>query len=380
LDKEELMATDINKRLNQLRARRDGTDRMAMDESVRSEVLAKALYPSKEAWEKRGGNDQPHTRYAIGAMQAVSETYTRISRETADRVANQLRDRLAHVGIDAEFRLQGSVPLDVHIRRVSDVDLLVIDKSFLTYKTGGRKALSGGYIPSTRASTDVLRRLRMQVEEDLPGAFPAADVDTNGAKAVKISGGSLPRSVDVVPAHWLDSVDFQTSGREVDRGVEIYNKKTDERIENFPFLHIARVAERCDSVGGGLRKAIRLCKSVKADSDRDVTLPSYDIAATMYHADMGALRWGQYFDLAVLAETQRFLDVIARDHDLARTFVVPDGTRKVFDSVEKLNGLVRLSMEMDELLDKVYEENSPGSMVSALPFDLKRNVVGVLAI
>jgi hypothetical protein len=374
------MSTDINKRLSQLRARRDGTDRMAIDESVRNEVLAKSLYPSVEPWEKRGRYDQPHTRYAIGAMQAVNDTYTRVSRETAERVANQLSSRLAKAGISVEFRLQGSVPLDVHIRRVSDVDLLVIELSHLVYQTLGVRARSGMYSSASSTSEVVLSRLRLQVEADLPEAFPAATVDIKGAKAVKISGGSLPRSVDVVPAHWFDTVNFQATGQEIDRGVYIFNKKTGQTIENFPFLHIARIGSRCDSVRGGLRKAIRLCKSVKADSDRDITLPSYDIAATMYHADMEALSWGQHNDLAVLAETQRFLDVLARNDDLAKTLVVPDGSRKIFDSAEKLNGLLRLSIEMDELLNKVYEESALGLNATALPFTNKRDVVRTLSI
>lgn len=374
------MATDINKRLSQLRARRDGTDRMAMDASVRNEILAKALHPSLEPWEKRGSANQPHTRYAIGAMQSVSDTYTRVSHETANRVASQLHDRLTKAGITAEFRLQGSVPLDVHIRRVSDVDLLAIDTSFLTYMTYGVKAQRGGYFPTAKTSPGVLSMLRAQIETDLDAAFPAADLDTTGSKAVKISGGSLPRSVDVVPAHWLDSMEYQSSGLEADRGVKIYNKSTGQTIENFPFLHIARIKARCDSVGGGLRKAIRLCKNVKADTDRDITLPSFDIAATMYHADTTALQLGQYFDLAVLAETQRFLDVLARNFVFAKTLTVPDGSRTIFDSDEKLVGLLNLSIEMDELLRNVYEENAPEWPANIKSPSEMRNTVQVLAI
>ncbi|HEY3536665.1 MAG TPA: hypothetical protein VGL01_04470 [Trinickia sp.] len=374
------MAIDINKRLSQLRARRDGTDRMAMDASVRDEILTKALYPGLEPWEKRGSANQPHTRYAIGAMQPVSDTYTRVSHETANRVANQLNDRLAKAGISVEFRLQGSVPLDVHIRRVSDVDLLAIDTSILAYMTYGIKAQSGGYVPTARTSAGVLSQLRDQIEVDLEAAFPAADLDTTGSKAVKISGGSLLRSVDVVPAHWLDSVEYQSSGREIDRGVKIYNKGTGRTIENFPFLHIARIKARCDLVGGGLRKAIRLCKNVKADADRDITLPSFDIAATTYHTNTTALQLGQYFDLAVLAETQRFLDILACNFEFAKTLTVPDGSRTIFDSEEELIGLLNLSIEMDELFRNVYEENAPEWPANIKSHSEMRDTIQVLDI
>ena len=372
------MAMDISKRLGQLRARRDGSDRWTLDSAVRDEILAKSLL--RESWEKRGSEEQPHTRYAIGAMQAVGATYTKVSLETGDRVAKQLNTRLASSGISVEFRLQGSVPLDVHIRRVSDVDLLTLDTSFLTYVSYGPRSQSGGYSSTPKTSKGVLSELRTQVEKSLHAAFPAATVDTTGAKAVKISGGSLPRSVDVVPAHWWDTVAYQTSGEEADRAVTIFNKKTEETIDNFPFLHIARIGNRCDAIGGGLRKAIRLCKNVKADSDRDITLPSFDIAATMYHADMDALRFGKYFDLAVLAETQRFLDVLACDESAAKALYVPDGSRRIFDTPEKISGLRRLSLDMDDLLNNVYRENAPLRLGAAPPLSDMRSTVRLLSV
>ena len=100
---------------------------------------------------------------------------------------------------------------------------------------------------------------------------------------------------------------------------------------------------------------------MKADAEGEGTsipLPSFDIAATMYHASMDALRLGATFDLAILAETQRHLDRLARDHEYAKTLLVPDGSRLIFNSQEKLQGLNRLSIEMDDLLRAVAREQS----------------------
>lgn len=369
------MASDIDSRLAQLRARRRGeTSLAALSKSASAYFSEDAA--EVEDWEKRGTSSQRWTRYAIGAMQAVGKKYTEISVQTGERVANQLRDRLARAGIDAEFRLQGSVPLDVHIKRVSDVDVLAITKDYLKYDISGQQALQGGYRnPTPRTSREVLHSLRQQVESDLDDAFPAATIDKSGAKAVKVSGGSLPRSVDVVPAHWYDTRAYQASRQQAERAVTIYNKKTGETIDNLPFLHIERVGLRCDSIGGGLRKAIRLCKSVKADSDRDIQLSSYDIAAIMYHADMSVLRLGQYSDLAVLAETQRHLDALYSNQAAAGKLWVPDGSRLIFDSAEKHDWLFRLSVEMDELLKNVYQENYSSVASSSLSRDLQRELV-----
>lgn len=312
-------------------------------------------------------------------MQAVGKKYTEVSEQTGMRVASQLSERLARVGINAEFRLQGSVPLDVHIKGVSDVDVLAIRTDFWTYDKEGVLSLQGKYAKNATqlTSSSVLSSLRLQVESDLDSAFPAANIDKTGAKAVKLSGGSLQRSVDVVPSHWYDTKDYQASGCEADRAVTIYNKKTGETIDNLPFLHIERVGSRCDSIKGGLRKAIRLCKSVKADSDRDIKLSSYDIAAIMYHADMSALSLGQYSDLAVLAETQRHLDALWLNPASANMLKVPDGSRLIFDSSDKRDWLRMLSNEMDQLLNSVYQESFPGL---SLPTATQRDLVKTLEI
>ncbi|MCE9568965.1 MAG: hypothetical protein K8R10_02985 [Rhodocyclales bacterium] len=354
------MAGDINKRINQLRGRRIGADRLTLlDETARREVLAKSLYGA-ESWEKRAAN-QPNTRYIAGAMAEVDAQYTRISVETAERVGKQLRTGLANAGLAVDFRLQGSVPLNVHIRGVSDVDLLVLDGDFFTYHTSGALGQLGHYVPSAKNSLTVLSTLRQRAETVLKGAYPAAKVDTSGAKAINISGGSLPRVVDVVPSHWYNTIAYQSSHMEHDRAVTILNKKVPETINNLPFLHIKEISGRCDAVNGSLRKAIRLCKNVKADAESDGTdipLPSFDIAATMYHASQAALRIGAIFDLAILAETQRHLDALARDHDHAKTLFVPDGSRRIFDTPEKLRGLNRLSIEMDDLMRAVAKEQN----------------------
>jgi hypothetical protein len=145
--------------------------------------------------------------------------------------------------------------------------------------------------------------------------------------------------------------------------VYIYNKKTGETICNYPFMHIKRVADRCSDAFGGLRKAIRLCKNVKADAIEEgsvIPFPSFDIAATMYHADMQALKIGYLYELRILAETQRHLDFLYHNEAYAKTLEVPDGSRVIFDTQEKFEGLKKLSIEMDDLLREVAKEQKPG--------------------
>jgi hypothetical protein len=289
------MARNIGNRLSQLSKRRHGLDRLgrvALDSQL--DLVAKSAL--KESWQSRAIN-KSHTQYALGAMQEVGPEYTRISIETAERVGNQLKTGLESAGITADFRLQGSVPLNVHIRGVSDVDLLSIDDTFLTYATAGQMSQQGLYssAATSRTSLGVLLNLRTEAEKILRHKFPAATVDTSGGKAISISGGSLARPVDVVPSHWYDGPGYQVSRQEHDRGVTILNKKVPITIDNLPFLHIRLITEKCGPTYGGLRKAIRLCKNIKADAIEEgtqINFPSFDIAAAMYHADQSSFLIG----------------------------------------------------------------------------------------
>ena len=78
-----------------------------------------------------------------------------------------------------------------------------------------------------------------------------------------------------------------------------------------------------------------------------------------HHADATALRAGYVYELAILAEAQRYLDWLYHNQLDAQKLMVPDGSCKIFDSADKLSGLTSLSVEMDELIREVGKEQSP---------------------
>jgi hypothetical protein len=363
------MKRDIQKRLQSLDSRRKGTDRIGelSGESIQ-EVLAKSL--KSEAYEERVPA-QTNTKYALGAMQAVDSDYTRVSLEEAERVGSQLRTRLRNKSIDVDFRLQGSVACDLHIRGISDVDLLTIDDRFFRYDTSGSRSVAGEYAnPVSYNTLDALVSLRIESEKALRDAFPAAKVETVGPKAIKLTGGSLRRPIDVVPANWFDTSDYQRTGAEVDRGVEILDTTDPSRILNMPFRHIARINLRDNESLGGLKKAIRLSKNIKQDAIEDGTkifLSSFDIASALWHSNIAALTVGVANELAILAEATRFLDFLVRNNDFAKTLAVPDQSRKIFDTDEKLESLTLLSLEMDDLATKVAREQAKISWIEQGP-------------
>ena len=76
----------------------------------------------------------------------------------------------------------------------------------------------------------------------------------------------------------------------------------------------------------------------------------------MWHANVGELAAGSLNELAIVAEATRHLDYLARNHATAKTLMVPDGSRAIFNTTEKLEGLVQLSLEMDDLALQISRE------------------------
>ncbi|MGX2042275.1 hypothetical protein ACWJKU_19880 (plasmid) [Methylocaldum sp. MU1018] len=353
------MAVDYKQRLQNLRNRRLGLDSrsLALDSVValrESLSFGEPLYKS-EAYEQRGKNDP--VKYALGIMQEVDPEYTRISIEEGERVRKQLNSGLSTLDVPVTFDYQGSVPLNVHIQGVSDIDLLVLHDGFVTLDWSGPQAKS--YIMLGNSALSDMLTLRSNCEEILDNKFPAANVDKNGAKSIAISGGSLRRKVDVVPSHWHDTADYQRSKEKHDREIKILDKTIPDTLANRPFMHMKRIEEKDSATNGCAKKVIRLLKSLRKDSDKDIKLTSYDIASLVWHFDSQRINLPHYLELTLIAITQVRLWIYLTNRSYTESLDVPDKSRKIIDSSEKFESLALLSKEVDQLAYDVARVLNP---------------------
>lgn len=338
------MAINYNTKVSDLRQRRLGTDRDA------SLILERALV--KESYEARA--QTAATRYALGAMSEVNPRYTEISVEECLRIAKQLTKNLSGEGIFCDYRLQGSVPTNTHIRGISDVDFLVIIRDQQWFDRSGPKA--NQYVLYDGDLFKDLIDLRNESESILKSQFPAADVNCRGAKSIKISGGSLKREIDVVPAAWFNSVDYQKNESEEFRGIDILDRTVPKTIRNFPFRHISNINRQANISNNGSKMAIRLLKNIKNDSDRGIRLSSYEIAGLIWNSPPEWVSFRPGYDLSVLVGTEKLLSALASNYEIAAKCRAPDDTRYIIDDPEKYLHLVALSQEVTALLDEVFSE------------------------
>lgn len=331
------MSKDISRRLSDLKARRQGSN-MMLDSTF-------AERAGMESFEARSTGEW--AKYTLGILQEVDSEYTANSIAEGERVKNQIKNRV-RTGVTFEY--QGSVPLNVHIRRVSDIDVLVLLSGYLTYDTNGARAST--YLPWTGPSgIDQLAHLRKELEVELKAAFYEADVDISGDKAIGLSGGSLRRKVDVVPSHWNDSTTYQTSHEKKDREVCIFQKNSRSTFKNRPFLHIDKVNEKDRRCNGGVKKVVRMLKNLKADSDNpsSISVNSYEIAGLVYHFEDQPITLPVYRELALVAATQQQLDRLINNKHWTMGLTTPDGIRKIIDSEAKFDSLKLLRDEVNVL-------------------------------
>lgn len=322
-------------RLDKLHARR-------IDPSL---FTAKLL---NESW--RSIQQSESVRYVVGAMQPIDPDYTANTFAQGDRVKNQLEKVLLTPACD--YKYQGSTTNDTHIKAQSDIDLLVI--------TGKYHALEPPQVPTSPYKGDPIQdltSLRSDAEKALRSAFPAATIDATGSKSISLVGGSLTRKVDVVPANWHNTVKYAETGQDFYRGIEIFDAHAKRRIANSPFLHNQWIQYQDEKTQGGLRKAARLMKSLKYDSE-SIELSSYDIVAIAFNIPAASINFPKGHELQILNACHAYVTQLAHDSVLRESINVPDGHRKVFAAGHATaQGLEQLKTELDKLSMDVLREN-----------------------
>jgi len=357
---------DFENRLKSLKERRQGSRERAIFESMDSFTANQAILTGRDVRKREFFetlNESAGVKYAIGAMAAVDEAATKVSVREGERVADSLIKSLNSEGESVTRRLQGSVALDIHIKGHSDVDMLILVANPVSVELP--KVVPNGYLPSSdpRSLLQIIRDIRAKSERMLPVNFPKANVDCSSSKCISVSGGSLAREVDVVPAIWFDTIKYQSSSQDHDRGVKIYNKSNDEFLLNFPFTHIKLVNDRDALYGGSLKSVIRLMKNMIADmpdyKKRVVKqLSSYDLAAIGYHMNEN-LYAPYYMKLSLVEKTRAHLAFLLAAKDYRSSLSVPDQSRKIFDNDGKVEALSILSKEMDDLAVSIFKELQP---------------------
>lgn len=349
------MATDYSKRISRVNARRNNSGPTHLSETAASEH-------DSSYWDAvtRGYVSKTKSKsfqYALVSMQEVDKQYTEISYREAERVARQIYSGLSRQGKAVTVELQGSLPLNLHLRRVSDVDMLVWPDSFFVFDRNGSAAPS--YTSSSSNSIAEITALRSECSAVIRNSFPAATVDDSGGKCIRVTDGSLLRDIDVVPSVLYKTADYQNTQRDEDRGVEIYDKKEQILITNFPFKVRALINAKDGRTIEGCKKAIRLLKNMKEDSDTAIALSSFNIMSLVYAMSDSSLTHKFYTQGKVVSSLQDWFSTLAANEPKLRSLDTVDGSRKIVQSNADVKAVAQMSDELDTLVRNIARELEP---------------------
>jgi len=289
-------------------------------------------------------------KYALESMSPIDPNYTKNTYLASENIRNILTKGLNNKGLSVEYRHQGSVETDTHIKLHSDIDILVFTEKY--------HSMEPPLTPSNPYQGDPLadlKELRQECYSVLNSTYN--QVDNSKPKSIQVFPTNPKRKVDVVPANWVNTQDYQTTSNEKYRGIHIYNKDDHSRQKDFPFLHIANIKAKDSAVNGGVAKLVRLLKTLKVDADYEIKLSSFEITSIVYGMDNQSLTKPKYQELLLLNEGSRQLDRLINNKQYRESLMSPNGMENVFGTSEsKIVELKKLKLELDELIEDITEE------------------------
>lgn len=306
-------------------------------------------------------------KYVRLAMMQVDDSYTRKTLDAGSAVQDHLKKYLS---IPVEFKYQGSVMTQTHIRGVSDIDLLtIIDKFNGTdlfkvwniintndpnYSYSDKQKLRTWHNNFNRYegnSCSDLSSLRRDCEIILQRIYSECNVSK--PKSIRIRNSHYNREVDVVVSNWYDSVDYIRDMGSEYRGIQIYDKHLNQRLDpDYPFLSIKRINDRSTSTSGRLKRMIRFLKNVRTDSDQEIKLTSFDINAICYDIPTIDYASCSYLDLVPVVYGKLLsLCAASSQRDSLKSVV---GDEYIFkDSPDKVAALKLLKAEVLSIITKL---------------------------
>jgi hypothetical protein len=297
------------------------------------------------------------------AMKAVEPTYTQRTKEAGEKAKQHLDAELT----DKTFKYQGSVMTDTHIKGYSDIDLLVISDKFYSYDLYRINQILDNYEQKSKflnesiqkmeseksgssysgdAYSD-LKKLRVDSEEILKRKYSNCNISK--PKAIKIKNLNLNREVDIVIANWYDDVTSIINNKKEYRGIQVYDKDNNTKCDaDYPFLSIKRINEKSSETNGRLKKMIRFMKNIKAHSDYNIELSSFDINAICYDIKSSKYWNSPYYELISVVYNQ--LHSLCNDSNHANDLVSVDGREYIFrNQPNKVENLKSIMSEIESI-------------------------------
>lgn len=292
--------------------------------------------------------------YVKRAMQGVEPRYT----ERTFEAGNKIKEHLKRNNPSLDYKYQGSVMCNTHIKGHSDIDLVQITNTFYSHesKDNFKKKINTDYsltfsqkqnllnvINGNPYSGDVhadLRNIRIEAENVLANTYK--NVDKTKSKSIEVNPTNPDRIVDVVTASWYKNVNSTLNEDDDLKGVQVYDKEKNIRLPiDYPFLKIRLLNKKDIQVNGRLKKMIRFVKTLKADSEYNLKgFSSFDISSVCYNINTTEYYQKSYYELVLVLYVE--FKKIIEDENYRNSIMSIDNTEPIFKGKEEKVRLLKM--------------------------------------
>lgn len=314
-------------RLANLQSRRYDPD---LQKSILSESFRKVQIPED-------------LKYLAESMVPIDVAYNEKTISAANNVKTHLEKRF-NLTFSRSYRYQGSVMTRTNIRTHSDIDLLAIidDYFYLPNDVSPESPYQGN------PKSDI-NELKSQIVKILKDIYD--EVDDSSSKCIAIYNKNLRRKVDIVPCYWYNSKQYITEQNEYYRGVYLYDFDKDQRTKkDFPFAHIHQVQQKGDDTIDGMRKGIRLLKTLKADSEKNIELSSFQLTSIVYDMESSKLYYRKGLELQIAENISSHLYKIIEEPNYRKNIKSPNGIEYPLFNDDLITSLSLLKSDLDDLI------------------------------
>ncbi|MFY0607203.1 MAG: hypothetical protein JXR10_10830 [Cyclobacteriaceae bacterium] len=278
-------------------------------------------------------------KYALEAMQEVDTSYVYKTFHITKKIQEKIEGAIAAHNIKADFRYQGAVQTETNIVLNGGVELLVLSKSY------GRRPW------------ETVELLANEIIQALSGDPLLKSVDYSNQLEIKIETLKPRCEIKILPAVWIDNPEYLNGKREIDRGICEYNLKKKTRRKYLPFKNIARINGKDQRCNGGLKKMIRLLRTLERDAPDDISLNNYQIASMLYAIPEKQLKFNPEYSLSLIGVVSAQLGRLISDNNYRQSLISPSEKELVFGkNPTAKEEIKKLKHELDSLVADLQSE------------------------
>lgn len=337
---------EYNKRLQNTQARRSDVQFSNLTESY--------VLPSNKIGDSM--------KYAFENMMPIDVKYNTNTIVAAEKVKKHLEQEFTSKNISAVFEYQGSVLTNTNIKLHSDIDLLTITNKF--YISGNGVPEKHLYLGDSLAD---LKELNDACQRKVSAIY--SDVKLDKGKCISVNLSNPSRKVDIVVANkYVYKEEFANDLKHC--GIQIYDHNLQQRLpQDYPFHHLRKVKYKVMLTNDKFAQAVRLLKTLKADSDTKIDLSSFELTCFAY--SISDLEYNRCTDkLQILSLLRSSLNAFIIDKNLRDQVESPNTCEKPFKDFSRVHQFVKMKAELDELIkDIINETNLVINKIKALNYE-----------